>query len=521
MRIRVLLPVVLAVANNAAQAQFTADYQTNIISGVVSNWSGDYLVGSNTFANALVIQNSAVLSNNVGYVGFEVSGSNNAVIVNGGIWQNASWLIVGNYGAGNTLVVSNQGAAMNTWGYLGLWWSSSGNHALVTGSGSVWMNQFSLYVGDARPGNISDQAKVFAGAGLIGSGSDSNSVLVTGPGSVWSNQWDLLVGEFARFNSLVISDQGAVFSNPGYISWGWRSSNNTVLVTGPGSRWRSESDFSVGHEGSSNTLIIADGGQVLDRSGWIGFAVSASNNSAHVTEEAVWHNEESLVIGNLASSNSLSVAGGSVFATNLVIGAASSVCDNILHLESGSVIVTNAAASAVLEVRRGKLILNGGTLRVDQFVMTNACAQFVRTGGALIYGTAILDPDMSAVGDGNPNGWKQQYGFDPFDPGLASTDSDGDGFTNLQEFLAGTDPTNDASVFLVSSVTREGDDIRAAWQTGIGKTNALQRANSIAGSYADIFTVTNTTGTVTNYLDVGAATNAPAWCYRVRLVPSP
>ena len=45
-----------------------------------------------------------------------------------------------------------------------------------------------------------------------------------------------------------------------------------------------------------------------------------------------------------------------------------------------------------------------------------------------------------------------------------------------------------------------------------------------AGSYstnnfAAIFTVTNTVGTTTNYLDVGAATNEPAFYYRVRLVP--
>jgi len=37
--------------------------------------------------------------------------------------------------------------------------------------------------------------------------------------------------------------------------------------------------------------------------------------------------------------------------------------------------------------------------------------------------------------------------------------------------------------------------------------------------FAGIFTVTNTTGTTTNYLDIGAATNVPAFYYRVRLVP--
>jgi hypothetical protein len=35
----------------------------------------------------------------------------------------------------------------------------------------------------------------------------------------------------------------------------------------------------------------------------------------------------------------------------------------------------------------------------------------------------------------------------------------------------------------------------------------------------DIFIVTNTVGSTTNYLDSGAATNKPARYYRVRLVP--
>jgi len=38
-------------------------------------------------------------------------------------------------------------------------------------------------------------------------------------------------------------------------------------------------------------------------------------------------------------------------------------------------------------------------------------------------------------------------------------------------------------------------------------------------NFADIFLVTNTTGSVTNFLDAGAATNNPARFYRVRLVP--
>jgi hypothetical protein len=137
----------------------------------------------------------------------------------------------------------------------------------------------------------------------------------------------------------------------------------------------------------------------------------------------------------------------------------------------------------------------------------------------------LLDPTKSQVGDGISNGWKQQYGFNPFDITVAATDSDGDGFSNLQEFLAGTDPTNPSSAFLITSVVSFGSDVLINWMTGIGKTNALQwTAGAGDGSYntnsfADLFIVTNTTGTVTNYLDVGGATNFPARYYRVRLVP--
>jgi hypothetical protein len=110
--------------------------------------------------------------------------------------------------------------------------------------------------------------------------------------------------------------------------------------------------------------------------------------------------------------------------------------------------------------------------------------------------------------------------------GRAFSSPDGDGLSNLQEYLAGTDPTNGASLFGITSITQISTNILVTWQTGPGRTNALERTAGAAGSFATnaftaIFTVTNTVSTATNYLDVGAATNAPAFYYRVRLVPVP
>ena len=101
-----------------------------------------------------------------------------------------------------------------------------------------------------------------------------------------------------------------------------------------------------------------------------------------------------------------------------------------------------------------------------------------------------------------------------------AADPDHDGMSNQAEFLAGTNPTNAASVFRITAVAPEGNDLRITWTMGSGKTNVLQTATSLdgAGNFTDAFTVL-TAGSVTNYLDVGAFTNAAARYYRIRLGP--
>jgi len=55
------------------------------------------------------------------------------------------------------------------------------------------------------------------------------------------------------------------------------------------------------------------------------------------------------------------------------------------------------------------------------------------------------EPVPDTDDDGMLDIWERQYGFDPFDPSDAVGDPDGDGFTNLSEFLDATDPRDAAS----------------------------------------------------------------------------
>jgi len=56
--------------------------------------------------------------------------------------------------------------------------------------------------------------------------------------------------------------------------------------------------------------------------------------------------------------------------------------------------------------------------------------------------SVLIAENYSTVGDGIPDWWKVTYGFSLTDTTVAGSDPDDDGFTNLQEYHFGTDPTD-------------------------------------------------------------------------------
>lgn len=59
-------------------------------------------------------------------------------------------------------------------------------------------------------------------------------------------------------------------------------------------------------------------------------------------------------------------------------------------------------------------------------------------------------------GDHLPDDWETAHGLNPNDPADAAGDLDGDGFTNLQEYQAGTDPQDPNSYLKVEEIVLDG-----------------------------------------------------------------
>ena len=81
-----------------------------------------------------------------------------------------------------------------------------------------------------------------------------------------------------------------------------------------------------------------------------------------------------------------------------------------------------------------------------------------------------------------PDDWETAYGLNPNDPGDADLDADGDGMSNLQEYLAGTNP-RDASSNLRLTATITATRIELRFAAAAGKSYTLQYCNVLGTAW--------------------------------------
>jgi len=298
-----------------------------------------------------------------------------------------------------------------------------------------------------------------------------------------------------------------------------------------------------GYDGSATLSIIAStlsgntaagngtvGGAIFNNGNFGGATLLVSNstfsgNSADQQGGAIYNAGAAGVFPTILtvrastfSGNSAPGNGGAIF----INGAASfvSLGDTILKTgTSGSNIVNNGgfvtSAGYNLSSDNANGLLTSAT---DQLNIDPMLGPLANNGGPTF--TCALLTGSPAIDKGNSFGLAtDQRGLPrsvdaPCIPNAAGGDGSDIGAFEAQ----GGCPS-----FQITAITRETNNIRITWSTSASKTNVLESTAGTAGNYSNnfaaIFTVTNTVGTITNYLDIGAATNFPARYYRVRLVP--
>ncbi len=120
--------------------------------------------------------------------------------------------------------------------------------------------------------------------------------------------------------------------------------------------------------------------------------------------------------------------------------------------------------------------------------------------------------------DGMDDDWEMAYFGTLARDGTG--DFDGDGLTDLQEFLAGTDPTNRGSVLRVMTLTSvNGGGTAILWSAVAGRTYRVQFKDNVEeGSWTDVpgdVVAVTTTGSKVDTIPAGAGRRF----YRVLLVP--
>ncbi len=262
-----------------------------------------------------------------------------------------------------------------------------------------------------------------------------------------------------------------------------------------------------------------------------GLAIPPTNNilaffnaQAAITDTNMLGPDPFLTLGGttLTISNGLNL--GNTSTLNFALGTSASeivvpgnlILDGMLNVTDGGGF---GAATYTLFTYSGALADNG--LAIGATPSTNFTYSIsTNTPGQvnLVVTSATLPSDPFTA-------WQNQYfrsstnaqaqpGADPF----------GKGMSNTNQFLAGLNPTNPASVFKIISTTRNTTDVVIVWKTAGGHTNIVQATGSVGYptnfiDISDLIIIPGSGDATTNYVDGGGATNTPSRYYRVRLVP--
>ncbi|MGE4490372.1 MAG: hypothetical protein AB7E95_12600, partial [Kiritimatiellales bacterium] len=99
--------------------------------------------------------------------------------------------------------------------------------------------------------------------------------------------------------------------------------------------------------------------------------------------------------------------------------------------------------------------------------------------------SALVEPDADY--DGLPNTWEIEF-FGGATNAVADTDSDGDGFSNLQEYISGFNPTSSASFFQLTDSTTGTNGFIVSWIAVSGRVYSVNWTTNLLSNFQSLET---------------------------------
>ena len=475
-----------------------------------ANYGGTRLFGDNSnFTGTFVFGNSSPARNKFGSA---TAGSANAKWVLNGATDSPSatfgsgTIQLGEISGGSSNIRNNVSGtatfcigALNTSSTFSGIFSNVGSLALMkVGTGALTMTG----------------ANTYTGATTVNAGTLCFLNVKSGGGVVTVNSGATLSGTSTISGPVTVNSGGTL--SPGNGGTGTLSLSGSLTLTAG-----SALNFDLSGTGNSDKVAL---------SGGYGFASGAATVNLTASAGFAGAGKYSLITGGAGMTVASFVLGttptgytctlsASAGTLSVVLGAPAAPTGLTASGTDGQVALawnasTGATAYTVLRSitsGSGYQPVVSGTTSATSFIdttVTNGTIYYYIVTATNLGGTSAISTQASAQPLSPQQAWRLAHFGTIANSGIAAdtADPDGDGMTNAQEFVCGTDPNDRASVPKISSLVKSGYDVIVSFPTVLGKTYRVERSSTLqSGSWTAVQDDIAGTGGTVQVTDTGGA----------------